>query len=306
MALLLCTLGLLAAHAHSHARTQPHQAPGAAEGLDPAALPPEMLRPPLLQRLNAGTTKPKGWLKTELTLQARGLSGQLPYFWQYFNQSAWMGGKGKDPQQFLPYYLQGMVPLSYQIDDTNLRELREQYIAFILANQSSRADGWLGPSVSASDPHEYWSKYDMIQALEYYAEAEPEGAATVRAALVRHHAALFRALKTNQPDFNQSRWGVDRYSDGIVGIQWLLDQGEGSKPGGAFLWELLRLLRSKADRLMAARDHSGSGGSTQTPALRRAPPRRSTTAQRPRATAGRATRLASFTSCATASTSARP
>ena len=37
-----------------------------------------------------------------------------------------------------------------------------------------------------------------------------------------------------------------------VGIQWLLDQGEGAKPGGSFLWELLRLLRSKADSLMVA------------------------------------------------------
>eukprot|EP01050_Picozoa_sp_SAG11_P003017 SAG11_NODE_162_length_13962_cov_19.035562_6_plen_167_part_00 len=62
------------------------------------------------------------------------------------------------------------------------------------------------------------------------------------------------------PQLNNSnpwlRWGVDRYSDGIVGIQWLLDQGEGATPAGGFLWELLRLLRSRADSLMAARDHS--------------------------------------------------
>eukprot|EP01050_Picozoa_sp_SAG11_P003016 SAG11_NODE_162_length_13962_cov_19.035562_5_plen_210_part_00 len=173
----------------------------------PTNVPPEMLRPPILSRLGAGATKPAGWLKDELTLQARGISGQLPYFWEYFNQSAWMGETGRDPEQFLPYYLQGMIPLSYQVEDDNLNQLREQYVAFILANQTGRADGWLGPVVTSSDPHEYWSKYDMIEALEYYAEAEPEGAAAVRASLVRHHAALFRALKTNEPDFNQSRWG---------------------------------------------------------------------------------------------------
>ena len=133
-----------------------------------------LLRPPMFQRLPTGATKPLGWLRDELALQARGLSGQLPYFWVYFNQTAWMGGKGKDPEQFLPYYLQGMIPLSYQLEDANLVQLREQYIAYILANQSSRADGWLGPPVESSDPHEYWSKYDMIEALEFFAEAEPQ------------------------------------------------------------------------------------------------------------------------------------
>jgi hypothetical protein len=241
-ALAACLGGSRAAHAHAHRA--------------PTAPPPELLLPPRLQRLGCGATKPAGWLKDELTLQARGISGQLPYFWEYFNKSAWMGEKGRDPQQFLPYYLQGMIPLSYQVDDSNLEALREEYIDFILANQSGRTDGWLGPPVKSSDPHEYWSKYDMIEALEYFAEAEPSRGAEIKASLVRHHAALFRALKTNAPDFNQSRWGVDRYSDGLVGIQWLLDQGEGGKPGGSFLWELLRLLRSKADSLMAARDHS--------------------------------------------------
>ena len=32
----------------------------------------------------------------------------------------------------------------------------------------------------ATDPKEYWSKYDMIEAFEYYAEAEPAKAAAVR------------------------------------------------------------------------------------------------------------------------------
>jgi hypothetical protein len=248
----LRALVLLAGAAALAAALHPH----AAHPSDSDDVPAKLLRPPALQRLPTGATKPLGWLKDELALQARGLSGQLPYFWLYFNQSAWMGEKGRDPQQFLPYYLQGMIPLSYQLDDANLVRLREQYIAYILANQTSRTDGWLGPPVKSSDPKEYWSKYDMIEALEFFAEAEPKRGSEVKASLVRHHAALYTALKTNSPDYNQSRWGVDRYSDGLVGIQWLLDQGEGAKPGGAFLWELLRLMRTEADSLMAARDHS--------------------------------------------------
>ena len=56
-----------------------------------------------------------------------------------------------------------MIPLSYQVNDSNLAALREEYVDFILANQSARTDGWLGPPVKATDPHEYWSKYDMIE-----------------------------------------------------------------------------------------------------------------------------------------------
>ena len=95
----------------------------------------------------------------------------------------------------------------------------------------------------------------MIEAFEYYAEAEPAKGAAIKAALVKHQRAVYGALTANKPDFNASRWGVDRYSDGIIGIQWLLDQGEGDTPGGKFLWDLLRLLRTEADKLMAARDH---------------------------------------------------
>eukprot|EP01052_Picozoa_sp_SAG31_P003071 SAG31_NODE_114_length_24318_cov_16.787481_17_plen_600_part_00 len=148
------------------------------------------------------------------------------------------------------------MPLSYQLDDPNLNKIRDGYIDYILAQQNTSSAAFLGPDIVASDPREYWSKYDMIEAFEYYAEAEPAKGATIKSALVKHHRALYAVLTANAPDFNSSRWGVDRYSDGIVGIEWLLDQGEADKPDGAFLWDLLRLLRTEADKLMAARDHS--------------------------------------------------
>ena len=148
-----------------------------------------------------------------------------------------------------------MIPLSFQIDDPNLTQLRERYVAYILQHQDN--SGWLGPPVSPnSTAKEYWGKYDAIQALEYYAEGNASAMPLVKAALMRHHSAFFKALTNNNPRLNESRWGVDRYSDGLVGIQWLLDHGEGDTPGTAWLWDLQRIFRTRCDALMAEVDHT--------------------------------------------------
>ena len=51
---------------------------------------------PVLQRLPVGGVIPAGWLKDELALQAKGISGQLPYFWHYLNSTEWLS-PDKDP-----------------------------------------------------------------------------------------------------------------------------------------------------------------------------------------------------------------
>ena len=62
-----------------------------------------------------------------------------------------------------------MIPLSFQVEDTNLDAIRERYVSYILAHQDPHS-GWLGPKIGpASDPNSpkdaYWGKYDAIQAL---------------------------------------------------------------------------------------------------------------------------------------------
>ena len=52
---------------------------------------------PALRRLGVGSIRPAGWLKDELTLQAQGISGQLPYFWHYLNSTEWLDPAARDP-----------------------------------------------------------------------------------------------------------------------------------------------------------------------------------------------------------------
>ena len=112
--MLLLTVLLVAAGTAAPAHTHvPHAA--------------RQLRPPTLRRLPTGATKPNGWLERELQLQAKGMTGQLPYFWGYINHSNWMNPSGGSmPEQFVPYYVNGLFPLSYQLDDPNLNALRDR------------------------------------------------------------------------------------------------------------------------------------------------------------------------------------
>ena len=105
------------------------------------------LRPPALLRLPVGASKPTGWLHDELTLQARGLTGQLPWFYKFLNHSDWVTDDNEtfpfNPAEVAPYYLNGAVPLSFQLpEDENLASIVSRYVGYILAHQD-KTTGYL-------------------------------------------------------------------------------------------------------------------------------------------------------------------
>ena len=59
-----------------------------------------------------------GWLKQQLAIQADGLSGHLPFFWSDVMNSSWMGGNADTGlHERTPYWLNGFIPLAYQLQD---------------------------------------------------------------------------------------------------------------------------------------------------------------------------------------------
>src|SRR5512140_323337 len=93
-------------------------------------------------RLPLGSVKPAGWLKSQLEAEASGLAGYLDEYWPDLSKSAWHGGDG-DAWERGPYYLDGLVPLAYLLDDKRLIEKVKKWIEPIIA--SSRDSGWYGP-----------------------------------------------------------------------------------------------------------------------------------------------------------------
>ena len=65
-----------------------------------------------------GAITPRGWLLEQLKLQAEGLSGHLAMFYPSIAESWWVGGtedQGGMIYQQAPYWLNGFLPLAYQL-----------------------------------------------------------------------------------------------------------------------------------------------------------------------------------------------
>ena len=82
-----------------------------------ALLGPSMYRP-----LAPGAIAPHGWLLTQLKLQANGMAGHYAMFWEDVAQSWWVGGSDGDTSS-APYWLNGFVPLAYQLKAAGIEQL---------------------------------------------------------------------------------------------------------------------------------------------------------------------------------------
>jgi hypothetical protein len=102
---------------------------------------------PLLQnayiKLPLGNVKPSGWLKSQLEIQSEGLTGNLDDFWPDLVNSSWRGRNGEAWERG-PYYLDGLVPLAYLLNDERLISKVKSWIEPIIASSSDT--GWYGPA----------------------------------------------------------------------------------------------------------------------------------------------------------------
>jgi hypothetical protein len=162
-------------------------------------------------KLPVGAVKPSGWLKSQLEIQAAGLTGNLDEFWPDLVNNAWRGGDG-DAWERGPYFLDGLVPLAYILDDVRLISKVKTWIEPILASSSDT--GWYGPAKNK----DRWPLSVANKVLMQYYEASGDKRAID--VLIKY----FRYLQQTPPDWPDKDWRGVRAMENAVTGYWLFRQ----------------------------------------------------------------------------------
>jgi hypothetical protein len=186
------------------------------------------LAPNAFYALPLGSIHPAGWLRRQLEIQASGLGGHLDEIWPDVGaDSGWLGGKGESWERG-PYFVDGLVPLAWQLDDVRLKAKAQKFIDWTLTHQA--ADGMIGPPTN----NDWWPRMVMLKALAQYEEAT--GDPRVIPLLKRYFAYQLKSLP-GRPLVN---WGKFRWQDNVLVVLWLYN-----RVGDPALLELASLLHQQ-------------------------------------------------------------
>ncbi len=183
------------------------------------------LKPVALVPLPLGSIRPAGWLQRQLRIQADGLSGHLDEIWPDVKNSAWIGGNG-DGWERGPYWLDGVVPLAFLVEDARLKDKVHHWADYILSHP--QPDGWLGPvrgkNVGQLKPtYDVWPVAIALKALTQYQEATNDP--RVLPAIQKWLRKLDQVLDEKPLDsWNEfADWARYRWADLVVSIDWVYD-----------------------------------------------------------------------------------
>src|SRR5262245_10923624 len=184
-----------------------------------------LLRSPAFHPLPLTDIRPEGWLARQLRVQADGLSGHLDEFWPDVKDSQWFGGAAEGWER-APYWLDGVIPLAWLLDDEALKSRITAHVTYIVDHQ--RADGWFAPypSDAVTKRYDMWAILLVNKVLAQYHGASGDPRALD--AVVKSLRAVFEGLDKT-PLYG---WGKFRWFEGLVPIfhayehtrePWLLD-----------------------------------------------------------------------------------
>ncbi len=178
--------------------------------------------------LPLGAVRPLGWLLRQEQIQADGLTGHLDEFWNDVGpNSGWLGGTGESWERG-PYYLDGLLPLAYQLDNAALIAKARKWVDWTL--QSQRADGQFGPAKN----DDWWPRMVMLKVLTQYQEATGDSRVIP---FMRKYFAFEKRGLAGRP---LRDWGRYRWQDNVYTVLWLYN-----RTGDKELLDLARLLHDQ-------------------------------------------------------------
>jgi DUF1680 family protein len=178
--------------------------------------------------LPLGAIKPKGMLLKMLELQRDGLTGHLDSIYSVVcgDNNGWLGGTG-DGWERGPYWIDGLIPLAYLLDDANLKAKAQKWIEWSIKNQ--REDGYFGPNPlpegyvkikgTQQDMREdWWPKMVMLKVMQqYYMATKDERVIKLMTNYFKYQLKTLPEKKLGFITF----WAEQRGGDNLAIVYWL-------------------------------------------------------------------------------------
>lgn len=188
-------------------------------------------------KLPLGAIRPEGWLRDQLRRQADGLTGNLDSIYPAVMsaRNGWRGGDG-DVWERGPYWIDGLLPLAYLLEDDRLIEKVRPWVEWTLASQ--QPDGYFGPredlpaeeGIQRDNARDWWPKMVMLKVLQQYYSAT--GDERVIDLMTRYFRYQLLELPKN-PLGHWTFWAEQRGGDNLQAVYWLYNI-----TGDEFLLEL--------------------------------------------------------------------
>ncbi|MDR1809182.1 MAG: glycoside hydrolase family 127 protein [Prevotella sp.] len=176
--------------------------------------------------LPLGNIKAEGWLKEMLLTQKNGLTGRLDELYPLVmgKTNGWLGGDG-DQWERGPYWIDGLLPLAYILEDKELIEKTKPWIEWTLNSQ--KEDGYFGPredyennipGVQRDNAEDWWPKMVMLKVLQQYSSAT--GDERVIRLMTNYFKYQLKELP-GKPLDNWTFWARYRGGDNLMSVYWL-------------------------------------------------------------------------------------
>lgn len=202
------------------------------------------LTPSAYLELPIGAIHPEGWLQEQLERMRDGLTGHMDSVYSAVDgpSNAWLGGDG-DAWERGPYWIDGLLPLAYILDDDGLKTKAQEWIEWSLASQDS--SGFFGPpqdtkggkGLQGKNARDWWPRMVMLKVMKQYWQATGDG--RVIDFLTRYFRYQLETLPDTPLD-NWTFWGAQRGGDNLDIVYWLYNI-----TGDKFLLDLGRLIHSQ-------------------------------------------------------------
>ena len=196
------------------------------------------------EELQLGTVKPDGWLLEMLLRQRDGITACLDEVYPQVvgERNGWLGGDG-DQWERGPYWIDGLLPMAYILDDQILKEKASRWVEWTLSSQ--REDGQFGPltdypkepGLQRGKSEDWWPRMVMLKVLMQYYNATQDG--RVLSFMDRYFRYQLKTLP-DKPLDNWTRWAEFRACDNMIAALWLY-----KKTGKKYLLDLCDLLHEQ-------------------------------------------------------------